>query len=68
MLPRSCCGWVGGPRVVCTSVGVARHVSGRLEPRFFALPTAMAKARVKFGAKSTPAVRRKPPVTRGGRA
>ena len=58
---------VGGARV-CASVGVGTHVSDRLEPRFLALPTAMAKARVKFNDKSTPAVLRKPPVTRGGRA
>ena len=68
MLPRSCCGWFGGPRVVCASVGVARHVSGRLGPRFLALPAATAHARENFGAKSTPAVLRKPPATRGGRA
>ena len=68
MLPRSCCGRCGGPRVVCASVGVAKHVSGRLEPRFLALPTATAKTHAKFGAESTPAMLRKPPATRGGRA
>jgi hypothetical protein len=68
MLPRSCCGRFGGPRVVRASVGVAKHVSGRLEPRFLALPTATAKAHAEFGAESTPAMLRKPPATRGGRA
>jgi hypothetical protein len=68
MLPRSSCGHFGGPRVVCASVGVAIHVSGRLEPRFLALRTATAKAHEEFGAESTPAMLRKPPATRGVRA